>query len=95
MVKSDNMLLRMVAFSVSLLALSLYILLPTADEIIIHPIFGLFLANAFNLPLVLGVFLSIIIYRGVGFACLLSALLIGGKPMYCKLKERVRKKPKA
>ncbi len=87
------MLLRRVAFSVSLLALSVYILLPTADEIIIHPILGLFLANILNLPLVYGVFLSIIIYRGLGFACLVSALIIGGKPVYCKLKERMRREP--
>ena len=89
------MQLRRVAFSISLLALSLYILLPTADEIIIHPVLGMFLANALKLPLIYGVFLSIIIYRGIGFAFLLSALLIGGKPIYCKLKERVRKKTKS
>ena len=86
--------LRKVAFSVSLLALSVYILLPTADEIIIHPILGLFLANVLNLPLIYGVLLSIIIYRGIGIACLLGALLIGGKPIYYKLKERVRKNQK-
>jgi uncharacterized membrane protein len=88
------MQLRKVAVSVSLLALSLYILLPTADEIIIHPILGLLLANALNLPLAYGVLLSIIIYRGVGSACLLGTLLIGGKPIYRELKERIRKKPK-
>jgi hypothetical protein len=88
------MQLRKVAVSVSLLALSLYILLPTADEIIIHPILGLLLANALNLPLAYGVLLSIIIYRGVGSACLLGALLIGGKPIYRELKERIRKKTK-
>ena len=68
-----------------------YILFPTADEIIIHPLFGLFLSQVLNLPLVYGVLLSIVIYRGVGFACLLCALLIGGKPIYYKLKERLEK----
>jgi hypothetical protein len=86
------MQLRRVAFSIFLLTLSLYILFPTADEIIIHPLFGLFLSQVFNLPLVYGVLLSIVIYRGVGVACLLSALLIGGKPIYYKLKERLEKK---
>jgi hypothetical protein len=89
------MQLRKVALSVSLLALSLYILLPTADEIVIHPILGLFLANAFNFPLIYGLFLSIVIYRGVGCVCLLGALLIGGKPIHWKLRERFRKKPAA
>jgi hypothetical protein len=92
--KSDNMQLRKVAFSVSLMGISLYILLPTADEIVIHPILGLFLSNVLNLPLVYGVFLSIVIYRGVGVGCLLTSLLMGGKPIFRKLKERVRKSQK-
>jgi hypothetical protein len=85
-------MLRKVAFSAFLLALSLYILLPTADEIIIHPVFGLFLSIVLNIPLAYGILLSIVIYRGVGFACLLISLLIGGKPIYIKLKEKFRKK---
>jgi len=85
------MRLRRIAFSIFLLTLSLYILFPTADEIIIHPLFGLFLSQVLNLPLVYGVLLSIVIYRGIGFACLLSSLLIGGKPIYYKLKERLEK----
>jgi hypothetical protein len=40
------------------------------------------------------VLLSIIIYRGVGLACLLGALLVGGKPIYAKLKERFKKEKK-
>ena len=85
------MRLRRVGFSLFLLSLSLYILFPTADEIVIHPLFGLFLSHVFNMPLVYGVLLSIVIYRGVGLACLLGALLIGGKPIYYKLKEKTAK----
>jgi hypothetical protein len=85
------MRLRRIAFSLFLLSLSLYILLPTADEIVIHPLFGLFLSQFLNIPLVYGVLLSIVIYRGVGLACLLGALMIGGKPIYYKLKERIEK----
>lgn len=87
------MRLRRFAFSVSLLALSMYILLPTPDEIIIHPLLGWFLTNILNLPLIYGLMLSIIIYRSLGFTLLAVALLIGGKPIYYKLKERMRKKP--
>ena len=88
----ESGMLKKVAFSAFLLALSLYILLPTADEIVIHPVFGLFLSIVLKVPLVYGVLLSIIIYRGIGIACLLTALLIGGKPIYIKLKEKFRKK---
>ena len=88
----EDGMLKKVAFSAFLLALSLYILLPTADEIVIHPVLGLFLSIVLKVPLVYGVLLSIIIYRGIGSACLLTALLIGGKPIYIKLKEKFRKK---
>jgi hypothetical protein len=88
------MKVRRVAFAISLLGLSIYILLPTADEIVIHPVFGLFLANVFHIGYVYGVILSAIIYRAVGLSCLLAALLIGGKPVYYKLRERTRKKQK-
>jgi hypothetical protein len=88
----SGMRLRKVAFSAFLLAVGLYILLPTADEIVIHPVFGLFLSIVLHLPLVYGVLLSIVIYRSIGLACLLVALLVGGKPIYSKLKERFRKK---
>jgi hypothetical protein len=85
-------MLKKVAVSAFLLALSLYILLPTADEIVIHPVFGLFLSVVLKVPLAYGVLLSIVIYRGIGSACLLAALLIGGKPIYIKLKEKFGKK---
>jgi hypothetical protein len=39
------MRLRKVAVSVFLLGLGVYIWLPTADEIVIHPTFGLFLSR--------------------------------------------------
>lgn len=74
-----------------MLATSLYILLPTADEILIHPAFGLFLSYVLGVPLVYGVFLSIIIYRAIGFGCLIVALLTGGRPIYGKLKESLAK----
>jgi hypothetical protein len=86
------MRLRKVAFSAFLLAASLYILLPTADELFIHPAFGLFLSYVFQKPLVYGVFLLIIIYRIKGLGCLLVALLIVGRPVYDKFKESLAKK---
>lgn len=83
---------KKIVFSAAMLATSLYILLPTADEIFIHPTFGLFLAYLFNLPYVYGVLFSVIIYRLVGLACLLSALFIGGKSTYYALKEKLARK---
>jgi hypothetical protein len=81
-----------IAFSVFMLGASLYILLPTADEVIIHPALGLFLSYALKIPLVYGVLLSVILYRTLGCVCLAVALITGGKPIYAKLKEKLAKK---
>jgi hypothetical protein len=86
------MTLRKVASSTFLFSTGLYILLPTPDELVIYPTFSLFFFYAFHMPIIYGVLLSMVIYRGVGVVCLLSALLIGGKPIYFKLKERITKK---
>jgi hypothetical protein len=84
--------LRKVAFPAFMLGTSLYVLLPTADEIFIHPAFGFFLSYVLQIPLVYGIFLSIIIYRTIGLACLLAALVKGGRPIYDKLKESLAKR---
>ena len=88
------MQLRRVAFSLFLLGVGIYIWLPTPDEIIIYPVLGFFLSYILHMPLVYGVLLSMIIYRGIGSACLLTALLVGGRPAYQQLKERIRRKKK-
>jgi hypothetical protein len=75
-----------------LLGLDVYIWLPTADEIVFHPTFGLFLSYVLHINYASEVLLSIIIYRGIGSICLLGAVLFGGKPVYYKLKEKLRRK---
>jgi hypothetical protein len=89
------MQLKRVAVSTFLLGLSVYILLPTADEIVIHPVFGFLLSNILNLPLAYGILLSIAIYRGIGSACLIGALFVGGKPIFHRLKDRISRKRKS
>lgn len=79
----ENVLLALI-----LLSVSLYILLPTLDEVLIHPVFGLFLSQMLDVPIIQAVGLSIVIYRLIGVICLIGALLIGGKPIWQKLKAR-------
>ena len=86
------MRLRRVAVSAFLLGLGIYIWLPTADEIVIHPTLGFFLTYVLNINIAYGVLLSVIIYRGIGSACIIGAILLGGKSVYKQLKERLRKK---
>ena len=86
------MQLGKVAVSAFLLGLGVYIWLPTADEIVIHPTFGLFLSIILHINYAYGVLLSIIIYRITGSVCILGSLLLVGKPIYQKLKEKIKRK---
>jgi hypothetical protein len=70
----------------------MYILLPTPDELFIYPVGSFFFSVALHMPFVYALVLTMIIYRGIGAACLIGALLIGGKPIYYNLKERYRKR---
>jgi hypothetical protein len=84
------MTLRKVAFSAVLFSASIYILLPTPDEFVIYPVLSLFFAYVFHLPIFYGVLLSMTLYRGLGALCMLGALVIGGKPIYHKLKGKMK-----
>jgi hypothetical protein len=75
-----------------MLAVSLYILYPTPEEVLIHPVFGLFLSKLFQTPIYYGIIASIILYRIVGVICLSVALLTGGKSVYLKIREKIKKR---
>jgi hypothetical protein len=84
-------MLRKVALSTFLLAFSLYIFLPTPDELFIYPTVGLFLTFTFHISLLYAIFLVTLFYYGAGVVSLVAALVIGGKPVYCMFKNRLRK----
>ncbi len=85
------MTLRKVGLAAFLLGVSLYILLPTPDELVIYPVGSFFFSYAFHMPLLYGLLLTMIIYRALGVACLGFALITGGKPMYYMFKTRFKK----
>jgi hypothetical protein len=84
--------LKRTACSTFLLAFSIYIFLPTPDQLLIFPAVGLLLSYTFHISFVFAVLLTALCYYAVGAASLIGALLIGGKPIYQKLKERYRKR---
>ena len=84
--------LRKTAFSTILLAFSLYIFLPTPDQIFIFPAVGLFLTYSLHISLVYALMLTSLFYYGSGVVSLIGALLIGDKPIYYSLKEKYRKR---
>ena len=86
------MTLRKVGFSACLLAVALYIFLPTPDELFIYPVAGLFLSFTLHVSIVYAVLLITLFYYGAGAISLLGALMIGGKPIYNNLKVMYRKR---
>ena len=85
-------MLRKVALSTFLLGFSLYIFLPTPDELFIYPAAGLFLTYTFHISLLYAFVLITLFYYGAGVVSLAAALIIGGKPIYFILKEKYRKR---
>jgi len=85
-------MLRKVALSTFLVALALYIFLPTPDQLVIFPAGSLFLSYAFHISIVYAVLLVSLFYYGAGTVALIGALLIGGRPIYCSFRERFRKR---
>jgi hypothetical protein len=86
---------RRAATSTVLLGIGVYIWLPTVDEIFIHPTLGFLFSIVFNVNIVYGMLLSLVLYRGIGSLCLLGAVYLGGKPVYRKLKERLSRRKSA
>lgn len=71
---------------VSLFTGGLYILLPTPDGVIIHPLFGSLLSHIFGMSFKQGVVISIATYTTIG---IIFCLIGGGKQIYRKLKIRL------
>ena len=84
--------LKKTAFSTILLAFALYIFLPTPDQIFIFPAVSILLTFSLHIPLVYALMITSLLYYGAGVASLAGALLIGGKPIYCQLKQRMLQK---
>ncbi len=81
-----------VALTAFMLTVSLLILFPSPEELVIHPAFGLFLSSQLHVSTVDGILLSIVIYRLIGAGCLCGAFLVGGKSVYYSLKGKLLKK---
>lgn len=86
------MRLKKAALTTFLMAVFLYVILPTPDQLFIFPACTLFFAYTLHISLLYGLILISLLYYGTGAACLFSALLIGGKPVYYSLKDKYRKR---
>jgi hypothetical protein len=79
-----------ISIAIILMGVSLFIILPTPDEIVIYPAFGFILSKLYNMPFIQGAVLTVIGYHTVGVLCMSGSLLLGGKQMLEKLREGIR-----
>lgn len=75
--------------SFALMAVGIYIVAPTPDELLIHPITGYVISRAFNVSLQTGVVWSCTAYISIGLLFLASSLLLGGRIILSELDMRV------
>ena len=84
-------MLRKAALATFLLAYSLYIFLPTPDQLLIFHGGSLALSFVFHISIVNALVIISALYYGSGSVALTCALLVGGKPVYHNLGRRYRK----
>ena len=82
-------MIRRVPLSFALLAVGLYIVVPTPDEILIHPFMGYMLSKAFNTSIKTGIIWSCTAYISIGILFLASSLLLGGRIILHELNSKI------
>jgi hypothetical protein len=82
-------MMRRVPLSFALLTIGLYIVVPTPDELLIHPFTGYILSRAFNTSIKTGIIWSCTAYNSIGILFLASALLLGGRIILHELNSKI------
>ena len=80
---------RRLPLAFALMASGVYIIAPTPDELVVHPLMGCLLSRYLNVSVQTGVMLSIGAYLVIGFAFLVSSVVIGGTVILDELNRRM------
>ena len=72
-----------------LMASGVYIIVPTPDELVLHPLMGCLLSRYLNVSIQVGVIMSVGVYLVIGFAFLVSSIVIGGTVVLDELNRRM------
>ena len=80
---------RRLPLAFALMASGVYIIVPTPDELVVHPLMGCFLSRYLNVSFQTGVMLSIGTYLVIGFAFIVSSIVIGGTVILDELNRRM------
>jgi len=76
---------RSLPLAFALMAYGVYIIVPTPDELAIHPITGYLFTRTFNVSIQTGVLWSIGLYNALGFVLLALSLALGGRVVLDRL----------
>lgn len=75
--------------SFALMAAGIYMVAPTPDELLVHPLMGYVISRAFDVSFQTGVVWSCTVYIVIGLIFLATSLLLGGRVILCELDTRV------
>ena len=82
-------MLRRLPLAFTLMTYGVYIIVPTPDELVFHPLMGSFLSRNLNISIQMGVIISAGAYFAIGFAFLASSIIIGGTLVLDELSRRI------
>jgi membrane protein DedA with SNARE-associated domain len=89
-------MMRRLPLAFALMALAIYIIVPTPDELVL-PFLGYVFAQIFNIGIQTAVVWSFVAYLCLGFILLASSILIGGGVILKDLKKKLndRRSPRS
>jgi hypothetical protein len=67
----------------------IFVVIPTPDELLIHPFIGYIYSILFGIDLKTGIIWSIVSYNSLGCLMILAAIIIGGKYVLIELNTQL------
>ncbi len=67
----------------------MFIVVPSPDELLIHPCLGYAYTRLFGIDLKAGIILSLITYNGMGLVMVIGSLIIGGRVAVNELNNQI------
>ncbi len=85
---------RRLPLALTLMMSGVFIVVPTPDELLIHPFIGYAYTIIFNIDLKTGIIWSIISYNTLGLFMILISLIIGGRFVLVELNNQMSQQGK-
>jgi len=82
-------MMRRMPLSFALMAVGIYIVVPTPDEILVHPFLGYMFSKAFNVNLQIGIMWSCTLYVSIGVMFLAGSIILGGRTIISELNNKL------